>query len=250
MKFTQMPAQVNKKIQLNAGFLTTTFDPSDPIVDRSAIIGATSGGSSFEAKPNFSDFGDGIDNCPKNTMELKRLDDVEVKISGTFITMDADLAEKLMAAADTVTASGLSEITPRADLDLSDFQDLWWIGDYSDKNGATNGGYIAIEMLNTLSTGGLKVKVDDKKKGQFDFEFTAHYSMNSPQTIPYKIYIQEGASEAAPTYSAATLTSAGFAYGVTYYTRTGSGTTQSPYVYTEVSANAVYDSSKTYYTKD
>ena len=25
---------------------------------------------------------------------------------------------------------------------------------------------------------------------------------------------------------------------------------QSPYVYTEVSANAVYDSSKTYYTKD
>jgi len=51
------------------------------------------------------------------------------------------------------------------------------------------------------------------------------------------------------TYTAATLTSAGFKYGETYYTRSGAGTTANPYVYTQVTKDAVYDSEETYYVK-
>lgn len=40
-----------------------------------------------------------------------------------------------------------------------------------------------------------------------------------------------------------------FAVGVTYYERTGAGTEQSPYVYTPTQ-DTVYNSSKTYYTKE
>ena len=40
-----------------------------------------------------------------------------------------------------------------------------------------------------------------------------------------------------------------FAVGVTYYERTGAGTTESPYVYTPTQ-DTVYNSSKTYYTKE
>ena len=36
-------------------------------------------------------YGDDIDNCPKNTKELKKLDSWEAKMSGTFVTVTAEL---------------------------------------------------------------------------------------------------------------------------------------------------------------
>lgn len=91
----------------------------------------------------------------------------------------------------------VEKITPRKDLKLSDFHDVWWIGDYSDKNGTTNGGFIAIHLMNALSTGGFQIKSGDKSKGQFGFEFTAHSSNASPDTLPYELYIKEGTDETA-----------------------------------------------------
>ena len=38
----------------------------------------------------------------------------------------------------------LIKVTPRNDVLETDFADIWWVGDYSDKNGDTNGGYVAI----------------------------------------------------------------------------------------------------------
>ena len=73
MKFTQIPSDTFKKLQLNAGVLATTFEPSTGTLTATNVIGATTGGISFEATPEFEDFGEDIDNCPKNTMELKKL---------------------------------------------------------------------------------------------------------------------------------------------------------------------------------
>ena len=70
------------------------------------------------------------------------------------------------------------------------------MGDYSDKNGETNGGFIAIKLLNALSTGGFQLKTADKAKGQFAFEFTGHYSMSAQDTVPFEIYIKAGTAEA------------------------------------------------------
>ena len=64
------------------------------------------------------------------------------------------------------------------------------------KNGATNGGYIAIHMMNALSTGGFQIQSGDKAKGQFAFEYTAHYSMDAADTVPFEIYIKAGTEEA------------------------------------------------------
>ena len=38
--------------------------------------------------------------CPKNTKEMKRLDDIEAKLSGTLLTITPDVAKSLLAAAD------------------------------------------------------------------------------------------------------------------------------------------------------
>ena len=72
------------------------------------------------------------------------------------------------------------------------------MGDYSDKNGDTNGGFIAIHMMNALSTGGFQIQTADKAKGQFAFEYTAHYSMSAQGTVPFEVYVKAGTAE-SPT---------------------------------------------------
>lgn len=194
MKFTQIPTDTFSHLQLNAGLLLKSFTPSTGTLDKADIIGATSGGVKFTAKPSYTDFGEDIDNCPANMAELKRLDSVEVTISGTFVTVSTSSAASTIGAAD-VDSKDPTHVVPRSDLKDEDFMDLWWVGDYSNLNGDKNGGFVAIHMMKTLSTGGFALTSDDKSKGQFDFEYTAHYSMEAPTSVPYEVYINAGTAE-------------------------------------------------------
>lgn len=194
MKFTQIPTNTFKQLQLNAGVLVKNFTPSTGEVSNTDIIGATSGGISFEATPSFTDLGEDIDNCPKNMMELKQLKSWEAKLSGTFISLTVGTAKQLVAAAD-IDSADETHIVPRKDVATSDFSDIWWIGDYSNLNGETNGGFCAIKLKNSLSTGGFKIQSSDDAKGTFQFEFTGHYSMEAQDTVPFEIYIKAGTEE-------------------------------------------------------
>ena len=189
MKYTQIPVETFNQLQTNAGMLLNKFDPATPPAEEDKL-GATTGGINFSATPTFSDFGEDIDNCPKNTLELKRQDDVEVKLSGTFVTITTAACARLIGAAEV---SG-EKVTPIRDLRLTDFQDLYWVGDY----GATDGSYILIHVMNALSTGGFKLQSTDKKKGQFAFEFTGHYSMKAQDVVPYEIAIVSKTEEEEP----------------------------------------------------
>ena len=191
MKYTKIPETTFQNLQLNAGVLLSNFNPADATVANENIIGATTGGVNFTAVPAFSDYGEDIDNCPKNMLELKKLDSWDINMSGTFVTVDADSAKNLVGAAD---ASG-NKITPRNDVLKSDFVDLWWVGDYSDENGETNGGFVAIHMMNTLSTGGFAIQSNDNGKGNFAFTYTAHYSMDAQDTVPFEVYVKAGTAE-------------------------------------------------------
>ena len=198
-KFTQIPTDTFKKLQLNAGILTTAFDPATGELSASNIIGATSGGVSFEATPSFSDFGEDIDNCPKNTKELKRLDSWEAKMSGSFVTMDTTTAVSVIGTA-AVASDDPTKVVPHNAIDAKDFKDIWWVGDYSDVNddgtSAGKAGFIAIKLINALSTGGFKIQSGDKAKGMFEFEYTGHYSNENINTVPFEIYIKAGSADA------------------------------------------------------
>ena len=195
MKFTKIPSDAFQKLQINAGILTTDFTPATGTIGEAGQIGATTGGVNFTATPTYTDFGEDIDNCPKNMKELKRLESWEVKMAGTFVNASTAIAKSLCGAADIDTTDA-TKITPRNDIKDADFDDIWLVGDYSDKNGDTNGGFIAIHMLNALSTGGFQMQTADKAKGQFAFEYTAHYSMSAQDTVPFEIYIKAGTAEA------------------------------------------------------
>lgn len=194
MRFTQIPANTFKELQLNAGILLSDFDPSDGSFEAADMLGATSGGVSFTAQAEFTDFAEDIDNAAKNMKEFKVLDSWTATMSGTFASLTTALA-KMLVGAGVIDGTNANKIVPRNDLDQADFSDVWWVGDYSDKTGATNGGFLAIHLMNALSTGGFQIQSGDKAKGQFAFEFTGHYSNAAQDTVPFEIYVKAGTAE-------------------------------------------------------
>ena len=196
MKFTKIPETAFQEIQINAGILLADFTPASGEFEDTDMLGATSGGINFSATPTYSDFGEDIDNAPVNVKELKKLDSWAVTMSGTFVTVDTALAKKLIGAAD-IDGSDTTKVTPRNDITDADFEDIWLVGDYSDKNSETNGGFVAVHMLNGLSTGGFKIQTANRAKGQFAFEFTGHYSLTAQTVVPFEVYIKAGTAESA-----------------------------------------------------
>ena len=54
---------------------------------------------------------------------------------------------------------------------------------------------MAIHMMNSLSTGGFAIQSSDNGKGNFAFTYTAHYSMDAQDTVPFEVYVKAGTAE-------------------------------------------------------
>lgn len=119
-------------------------------------------------------------------------------MSGSFVAIDPSTAQRMIGSADIshyededpsekLQNEKIAKVVPR-DLLQSDFINIWWIGDYSSNNTEENGGYIAIHMYNALSTGGFHLQTGNFEKGEFEFEFTAHYSMECQTRVPFTVY--------------------------------------------------------------
>lgn len=183
--FTVISQDAFDEIQLDAGVLLKTFDPAQPTAPADAdIITATTGGINASCVPSYSDFGEDVDNCPTNTKELKHLDGWECTMSTTALGTSPELIRLSLGAADITAASG--KITPRRDLAQTDFADLWWVGDRSD------GGMVAIRLLNALSTGGFSLQTTKNGKGQISLTITGHVSISAQNVVPMEFYSAEG----------------------------------------------------------
>lgn len=196
MSFKKISPNTLNELTLNVFMLVSTFNPetfdaTQGIVG-STIIASTTGGVTFKDTPTYTDFGEDIDNCPKNCMELKHKEDGTVELSGNFVTLNKDMVAQLMGAADVSS----NKVSARTDLKSSDFiNELWGLADYG------NGGLIAIKMKRVLNTSGFSMQTTDKAKGQFAFTFTCHKSINSPADPPYEVYIMEAGSIEFVTHS-------------------------------------------------
>ncbi len=198
--FTRIPTDTFNNLQLNAGILLDNFDPTQGGIPSGAkILGATTGGINFTAAPTFTDFGEDIDNCPKNTKELMMLDSWEVTMSGTFVSADADTILLLNTMGVKTQSGGVSKIVAAQELQQTDFKTVWWVGDYSAVNTGENAGFLAIKLMNALSTGGFQIQSGDNAKGQMAFTFTGHFSNDAQDVVPYEIYVHEGNAVAVPS---------------------------------------------------
>jgi hypothetical protein len=73
-------------------------------------------------------------------------------------------------------------IVPRKDLKQTDFSDVWWVGDKA------NGGFVACQLKNALSTGGFSLQTTKNGKGQIAVELTGHVSINEQSVMPMVFY--------------------------------------------------------------
>lgn len=193
--FSKIPADTFKNLVTNAGMVLKDFDPASPEIDEEDILGPTQGGNQSSLQYSYIDYGEDIDNCPKNTKELKRTDDVTATASGAFVALNEAAVEWLMAHCDKTTSGGVTKFTPRTEIDIEkDFHDLWIVGDYSDKNTGAGAGFLAIHLKNAFSTGGFQLQTTDKNKATFSYEFTGHFSLDAQDEVPYEVYMKQGAS--------------------------------------------------------
>lgn len=183
--FTAISQDTFNELQMDAGMLLTTFDPSAPAAPADeAIITATTGGITVSCTPTYSDFGEDIDNVPNNMKELKHLDGWDCKISTTALGTSPESIKLALGAAD-IDGTNTSKIVPRRDLRQTDFADIWWVGDRMD------GGFVAVKLINALSTGGFSLKTTKNGKGNVTLELTGHVSINAQSVMPMEFYSVE-----------------------------------------------------------
>lgn len=181
-KFTVIPKDTFDGLQLDAGVLLKTFDPSSVTAPKdNDIICATTGGINASCTPTYSDMGEDVDNCPTNMKELKHLDGWECKMSFTSLGTSPAGIRLALGAAD-IDTTNTSKIVPRRSLKQADFSDIWWVGDRAD------GGVVAIQLKNALSTDGFSIQTTKNGKGQISVGLTGHVSIDAQDTMPMVFY--------------------------------------------------------------
>lgn len=183
-KFTTIPQNTFESLQLDAGVILKRFNPANPVAPADEdIVCATTGGINASCVPTYSDLGEDVDNCPVNMKELKHLDSWECKIGFTSLGTSAEGIRLALGAADINATTGA--ITPRRDLKQSDFTDIWWVGDRAD------GGLVAVQLKNALSTAGFTLQTTKSGKGTTAVELTGHVSINKQNEMPMVFYSQD-----------------------------------------------------------
>lgn len=228
-KYTKISADAFQNMQLDAGVILNTFDPSSPVEPSSAnIVCATTGGIKVDCVPTYSDLGEDVDNVPNNMKEFKHLDSWEAKIGFTALDITAETIRLALGAADATggdyvktadtdivdgktyyTRSGTSpnytytEVASPAKASLSDYyektpdnkvvpRNSLNQNDFSDLwwvGDLANGGFAAAKLLNGLSTSGVSLQSTKNGKNQLACEITGHVSIESQTTMPMEFYV-------------------------------------------------------------
>lgn len=180
--YTVIPESTFQDMQLDAGVLLSQFDPANPAVSNEHIITATTGGIQATCQPTFSDLAEDVDNVPNGMMEFQHLDGWECSLSTTALGTSPEMIRMSLGCAD-IDGTDTTKIVPRADLKQSDFaSSIWWVGDKAD------GGYVAIELKNALSTEGFSLQTTKNGKGQTALTLRGHVSINAQKVVPMLFY--------------------------------------------------------------
>ena len=137
---------------------------------------------------------------------LKHLDGWECAMAFSSIKFNADNTKWALGAADISNVTGglgIKKIVPRGEVRLTDFSDLWWVGDKAD------GGAFAIKLINGLSTGGLNIQSTKNGKGTNQMTITGHVSLANQDVMPMEFYDIPAPEGSATEYSYTAVTPVG-----------------------------------------
>lgn len=185
---TPIRTETAQNIALNMFVLSTGYTPgSGPTGE----LGATTGGGTFTATPEFRV--PGLNGLRKNTKGFMVIDewDVSLKCSAVELT-EAGL---LLAAGygSAATSANVTTITPAQGLvPDSEYADLWVSGNTSD------GKIFAICIKNALNNNGVQLSFADKDTGKYDIDVRGNYTAATLDTPPFIIYLDKSVATADP----------------------------------------------------
>lgn len=198
MRYTKLNPEDFKHMSWDAGIILDNFEPETGEVDPTEIRWATTGQNSFSATRELSDLGAEINNAPEGMMELQKPKPWQAQLTGTAKAVDAQALCDMLGNADVTKISEvLHKITPRNTISVSDFKEKWLIVNYSELNGETKGGFIALHLMNAFALDGFTANFDKDAAGQFPYTLKTFYSMSEQTKVPFEIYIKQGEAEGA-----------------------------------------------------
>lgn len=195
-RYTKMNPNGFKSMAWDAGIIVNDFDPKTGEIDPEDIQWETTGENNFSATRDLTDMGAEINNCPENTMQLQKAQPWQAQLTGTAVSVTAAAIAKFLGNADANNSeSDLINVVPRGELLISDFAGKWLIVNYSEFNGEKNGGFIAIHLLNALSTDGFSGQFGKNANGKYPYTLKAFYDMADMTKVPFEIYVSSGSAE-------------------------------------------------------
>lgn len=182
-QFTAIPKDAFDALQLDAGVLLKRFDIESPQIDNADIITATTGGIQISCTPSYEDLAEDVDNAPNGLKEFNKLTGWDCGMSTTSLGTSPELIQLSLGAADIGRNNA---IIPRRSVELTDYNDLWWVGDKAD------GGFVACKIMNALSTGGFVLQTTKNGKGTTALELKGFVSIEDQDRMPMEFYSVAG----------------------------------------------------------
>lgn len=184
-KFTKVSADAFNEFAVDAGIVLSKFDPTGTTeVADADIVCDTTGDITATCVPTYSDLGEDVNNCPAGMMELMNLDGWETRLAFTALNVTPETIHLSLGAADI--AEG--KVTPRQTLDVEkDFRDIWLVCNIMGEDGR----FVAVHLMNALSTAGLSLTTTNKGKGRLQVELGGHVSIDAQDVVPMEFYVSE-----------------------------------------------------------
>lgn len=181
-------AATSENLLLDAGAFFVNFDIEidtfDSAVTSDKLLGATRGGGSFSAVPEFRSIE--VDGVKGKAKGLQVIDSWEVKMSSNVLEVTKETLARALASSelDTTTNLEYDVINAKNHIELTDYIDnITYVGTRSGSDEP-----IIIQIYNVLNKNGLTLETADKGESVLAMEFEGHYDDAELDKPPFSIF--------------------------------------------------------------
>lgn len=184
-----LAANMANNIQVDAGTLLKSFDITNPVMPADAdILAATTGDFTITDTAEFTDFLEDVNNAPNGTKEGARITSRTRSLAVSIIEITSELLKFAIIGKDLANGG----VGAKRQVQLSDFTELYWIGDMVDENKV-----LVVRLKDSISTGGLSLTTSKNGKGNISLTITPHPTIADLDASPMEYFILEKIDEAA-----------------------------------------------------
>lgn len=186
-RFTGLSTNTPKRLLLDSGvFLRGAFRTKAAVLaamqNEETNLGATNGGGSFTATPNYRQAA--VDGGITNIKDLITIDDWAITMVANVKAITVKNLELALGAADidTTTNEGYSTIKGKTDFEVEDYGSITWAGRLKG-----NDEPVIIIIQNAISLNGITLTVADKDEATIPITLTACYDLADLDAVPFEI---------------------------------------------------------------